>query len=240
MVTDFLQGIVCNVAFIILIIFLLLTFRWEHISEVLLAAPPGKSMVDPFDLGSEEHFNFWYYAIAVVIMFYGCKSWQGTQGYNCSAKNAHEAKMAGILSPWRFRVLMLIVVVLPICVRTLMEHPAYADQAAVVQTSLDAVGSEALQSQLRAPLVMNVILPTGLLGLACAAMLGAFVSTHDTYLHSWGTILVQDVILPFRKRPFTPRQHLWLLRLSILAVAVFIFFVSCCSSTRSSSSCSAR
>ena len=232
MVTDFLQGIVCNVVFIAIILFLLLTFRWEQISDVLLAAPAGQSLVNPFDLGGEKNFNIWYYVIGVVILFYCAKGWQGTQGYNCSAKSAHEAKMAGILSPWRFRVLMLIVVVLPICVRTFMQHPDYAEQAAVVTQSLEAIDvaepdvKKALQNQLRTPLAMSVILPTGLLGLACAAMLGAFISTHDTYLHSWGTILVQDVILPFRKRPFTPRQHLWLLRLSILTVALFIFFFS--------------
>jgi SSS family solute:Na+ symporter len=37
---------------------------------------------------------------------------------------------------------------------------------------------------------------------------------------------VQDVILPFRKKPFTPRQHLWLLRASIFGVAIFIFCFS--------------
>jgi SSS family solute:Na+ symporter len=232
MVTDFLQGVFCNIAFIIIILFLLATFHWDQISEVLLAAPAGQSLLDPFDLGQEKHFDFWYYVIGVVILFYCAKGWQGTQGYNCSARNAHEAKMAGILGPWRFRVLMLIVVVLPICVRTLMEHPDFTAQAAVVTKSLDAIDSPspdvkaALQSQLRTPLAMKVMLPTGLLGLACAAMLGAFLSTHDTYLHSWGTILVQDVILPFRKKPFTPVWHLWLLRLSILGVAVFVFLFS--------------
>ncbi len=232
MVTDFLQGVFCNVAFIVIIVFLLATFNWDRIADVLSAAPAGKSMVDPFDLGTEKHFDFWYYAIGVVILFYCAKGWQGTQGYNCSAKNAHEAKMANMLGTWRFRVLMLIVVVVPICVRTLMDHPDFASQAAVVNQSLEAVDAPspevqaALQNQLRTPLAMSVMLPAGLLGLACAAMLGAFISTHDTYLHSWGTILVQDVILPFRKRPFSPRQHLWLLRLSILGVAVFIFMVS--------------
>ncbi len=232
MVTDFLQGVFCNVAFIVIILFLLATFSWDQISDVMLTVPAGRSMVDPLDLGKEMHFDFWYYAIGVVILFYCAKGWQGTQGYNCSAINAHEAKMAGILGPWRFRVLMLIVVVLPVCVRTLMHHPDFAAQAAVVNRSLDAIdalSSEVkgtLQNQLRTPLAMSVMLPTGLLGLACAAMLGAFISTHDTYLHSWGTILVQDVILPLRKKPFSPRWHLWLLRLSILGVAVFIFFVS--------------
>ena len=46
-----------------------------------------------------------------------------------------------------------------------------------------------------------------------AVMLAAFISTHDTYLHSWGSIFIQDVVLPFRKKPFAPRQQMWLLRL---------------------------
>ncbi|MEA3364368.1 MAG: hypothetical protein U9Q79_01900, partial [Candidatus Hydrogenedentes bacterium] len=41
--------------------------------------------------------------------------------------------------------------------------------------------------------------------------------------HSWGSIFVQDVVLPLRKKPVTPKQHLFLLRMSIFFVAVFIF-----------------
>ena len=26
----------------------------------------------------------------------------------------------------------------------------------------------------------------------------SFITTHDTYLHSWGSILIQDVYLPWR------------------------------------------
>jgi SSS family solute:Na+ symporter len=54
-------------------------------------------------------------------------------------------------------------------------------------------------------------------------MLAASITTFDTYLHSWGSILVQDVILPLRGRPLGTRAHLWALRLAILLVAVFIF-----------------
>jgi SSS family solute:Na+ symporter len=57
-------------------------------------------------------------------------------------------------------------------------------------------------------------------------MLAAFLSTNDTYLHSWGSIFVQDVIMPFRKKSFTPKQHMWMLRGSIIGVAVFVFAYS--------------
>ncbi len=226
MVTDFLQGVFCNVVFIVLTVFLLMTFGWDRISDTLLAAPPGQSLVNPFDIGAEKHFDFWYYAIGVLILFYCAQGWQGTQGYKCSALNAHEAKMAGIIGAWRFRVLMLVVIVVPMCVRTMLQHADFTEQAAVVQASLHGVTSEALRNQLRTPIALAVLLPAGLLGAVCAAMLGAFISTHDSYLHSWGAILVQDVILPLRRRPLTPRQHLLWLRVSIFAVAVFIFLVS--------------
>jgi len=229
MVTDFIQGVFANVVFIAVIVFLLVTFDWAHISAALLDTPPKESLVHPMHVGDETHFNPGFFMIAAVIIFYGVLTWQGTQGYNCCARDAHEAKMVGILYGWRFRVLLLIAIVVPIVVRTVLVHPAYTEQAAAVEQTLAAINAPSagetrtLLSQMRTPVVLGVILPTGLLGLMCAAMLAALLSTYDTYLHSWGSILVQDVILPFRRRPFTPRQHLWLLRASIFAVAVFIF-----------------
>ncbi|MDY7107435.1 MAG: sodium:solute symporter [Planctomycetota bacterium] len=234
MVTDFVQGAFVNVVFAGVVFYLLFQIRWERMAEIMLAAEPGRSLVDPFDIGEQSHFNIWYYVIAVVIVFYSTMGWQGTQGYYCCAKNAHEAKMANILNYWRFRVLLIVAIITPIAVRTVLYHPHYAQEAAAIAQSTealqhhvtDAAELATLQKQLRTPHALAVILPSGLLGLMCAAMLAAFISTHDTYLHSWGTIFVQDVILPFRKEPFTPRQHLWLLRASIFGVAGFIFCFS--------------
>ena len=70
------------------------------------------------------------------------------------------------------------------------------------------------------------ILPPGLVGIFCAVILAAFISTHDTYLHSWGSILIQDVLIPIRGKPLTTKQHMLCLRLSIVGVAVFIFIFS--------------
>ncbi|MBM4118351.1 hypothetical protein FJ251_11555 [bacterium] len=57
-------------------------------------------------------------------------------------------------------------------------------------------------------------------------MLAASVTTHATYLHSWGSILIQDTVMPLRQRPLSPARHLMLLRLAILGVAVFAFAFS--------------
>jgi SSS family solute:Na+ symporter len=52
------------------------------------------------------------------------------------------------------------------------------------------------------------------------------VSTDDTYLHSWGSIFIQDVLLPFRKERLDPQTHIRYLRRSILGVAVFAWVFS--------------
>ena len=235
MVTDFLQGVFSNFVFLIVIGFLMWTIPWAHMGDVLLGNVfegqrvvegmpnplAGRSLIDPFDLGSEERFNPFYWMITVVILFYGMRAWQGDQGYNAAARNGHEARMANILNGWRFRVLMLITIVLPLAIRTLMHHPAYAEAAATIDATLAPLATEALRSEARTPLATAVLLPAGLFGLFAAAMLGAFISTNDTYLHSWGSIFIQDVVLPFRKKPLSERTHLILLKSAIFGVAIF-------------------
>ena len=230
-VTDFLQGTFGQLVFLAVMLFLLATYSWSEIGETLLAAPEGQSMVNPFDLGQEADFNAFYWVISVVVLFYGMLGWQGTSGYNAAAIDAHEAKMANILNGWRYRVLMLITLVLPICIRVVMTSPEHAAEAAEIEAiiaSQPVLGGdpEVLASQLRTPAAASIMLPSGLLGLFAAALVGAFISTNDSYLHSWGSIFIQDVVLPFRKKPLGARAHLWLLRASILGVAIFAFIFS--------------
>ena len=90
----------------------------------------------------------------------------------------------------------------------------------------DNNGGKQVADQMRVPVTLVKIFPPGLVGLFAAMMLAAFISTHDTYLHSWGSVFVQDVIMPFRKRPFQKKTHMLLLKCSITMVAVIIFTFS--------------
>ncbi|MCK5127051.1 MAG: sodium:solute symporter [candidate division Zixibacteria bacterium] len=225
-IADFFQGLFVNIIFVIIIVYLFFTFDWVHIFEALSSAPQEASLINPFHTSQVEDFNFWYFLVGVFGVMYGTMSWQGTQGYNASAKNAHEAKMGGVLAGWRGLPQTLLFLFVPIIAYTVLHHPDFAHIAQAVHDSIAGAGTDAVQSQLKVPLVLSHILPRGLIGGLAAVMLAAFISTHDSYLHSWGSILVQDVIMPFRKKPFTPKQHLRALRLAITCVAVFIFFFS--------------
>ena len=226
MITDFVQGLFSNIVFLIVPVYLLFVVDWSNVVQVLSDRPAGKSLIDPFDTGYVEDFHFGFFVIGLVGVIYGAMSWQGTQGYNTSARSAHEAKMGGVLAMWRGIPQGLLMLLLPILVVTAMSHADFADTTGKVMNDLVGVANEEVRSQVRTPLVLARLLPAGLVGMFSAMMLAAFISTHDTYLHSWGSIFIQDVIMPFRKKPFTQEQHLRVLRWSIVGVAAFIFLFS--------------
>jgi SSS family solute:Na+ symporter len=228
MVTDFLQGILCNIVFLVVIAWMLWFVGWDRMAETMLAAPEGRSMVNPLDIAGEQQFNAIYWLISAFVLFYTMRAWQGDQGYNAAALTPHEAKMAQLLSGWRWRVLMLVAIVVPIGVKTILTHPDFASVAAPLHGIIDAGATDAIRAESRVPLALGAVLPAGLLGLVVAAMYGAYLSTDDTYLHSWGTILVQDVVLPIRgvftDAPLSATAHLGILKVAILSVAAFAFW----------------
>ncbi len=226
-VTDFVQGLFCNIVFLsILIALFAWMINWGQVKEALLQAPPGKSMVNPMDMGDVHDFNFWYSLIAVVGAFYAYMSWQGSQGYNSSARTPHEAKMSKIVSGWRNYAQLLLMILLPIAVYTIMHNAAFSDVSSKVNEALNGIDNSYIKKNMTVPIALAHFMPIGLRGAICAVVLAAFISTHDTYLHSWGSIFVQDVVMPFRKKPFEKKTHMFLLRASIIGVAIFIVIYS--------------
>lgn len=226
MITDFIQGAFANLVFLVLGVYLLLLVGWDDVGHVMAQAPVGHSKINPFDTGFVADFNFTYFMIGVVGLFYGAMSWQGTQAYNSSARTAHEGKMGGVLGLWRGISQNMFMTLVPILVFTVLHHPDWMGFASGIDAQLATIDNEAVRGQMRGPMVLAALLPPGLMGAFAALMVGAFISTHNTYLHSWSSIFIQDVVIPFRKTPLTPKAHLRLLRGGVVGVAVFIFLFS--------------
>ena len=81
-----------------------------------------------------------------------------------------------------------------------------------------------LFNQLNLSVTMRQLLPHGLFGLFALLLFLAMLSTDDTRIYSATLTIAQDVILPLRKKPFTPKQHLWMIR--IVAIGIGFFFLA--------------
>lgn len=304
MVTDCVQGLISYPLYALIVGYILFRFSWfGDLAPALLDRPPGKSMLNPFDISELRDFNLFFVAVGVFGSVLGRMSWSGTQGYNAAARNAHEQKMGGILGAWRAGFSSIMIVLLAVVAYTYMNSKAFesgpdgsivarkvlaqkafddiasdtkfdeirgeynqylstGEISPLLQASLDSVrdpssleadrgevdrepmltvGRDALLSvsppdaqlfgtifgQMRVPMALKHILPVGLVGVFCALCIFLMISTDSTYLHSWGSILVQDIILPLRGgKPFTPYQQIRLLRILIASVAAFAFLFS--------------
>ena len=83
-----------------------------------------------------------------------------------------------------------------------------------------------LYQQLMLSSTVRNFLPNGLRGLFLLLLFMAMISTDDTRIYSASLTVTQDVIIPFFKKPPSPRLHVWLLRITSIAVGVFFVIAS--------------
>ena len=84
----------------------------------------------------------------------------------------------------------------------------------------------ALYGQEVLSLALRHLLPVGMMGLFGLLMLMVMLATDDSRTFNSSATIVQDVVMPLRKTPLTPEQHLRWLRWSALWVSVFFFICS--------------
>ena len=224
MIADFTQGMFSGVLFLVVAAAILMRFSTGQMFTAMSNRPPGESMLNPFDTEKLGSFNIWYVLISLFASVYTFMAWQGNQAYNASALNPHEAKMGRIIGNWRGFAQTLMFTLLGLAAITVLKHPDFAAEAAKVNahiTQIESVSGKAVGSQMLVPVALSQILPVGVKGCFVLIMLSFMVSTDTSYLHSWGSIFVQDVLLPIRGRDFEPAMHLRILRLAIAGVALF-------------------
>lgn len=226
MVTDCVEGILSHAIYIAIIIAVFTVVSWPQVVEVMANAPPGRSHIDPFDAGEIEDFNVWFVVMALLLNVYTTMALQNKQGFNSAARSAHESRMGHVLGHWRTYARLLMILLLGVCALTYLDHPAFEQQARTIHASIEAIPDPYIQKQMTVPIALSHLLPVGIKGLFLAMMLMGLLAGDSGHMHSWGSIFVQDVLLPLRKRPFSPRQHIWALRLSVLGVACFGFMFS--------------
>src|SRR5436190_5811974 len=70
MVTDCVEGIFSHLVYLLIVVALLLAVGWSRIVQVMSSAPPGKSLINPFDASAVPDFNFSFAVMATILYIY--------------------------------------------------------------------------------------------------------------------------------------------------------------------------
>jgi len=101
---------------------------------------------------------------------------------------------------------------------------AVAAAAAVTPGVLDGLArqfGERDGSLFAMPYYLSLVVPSGLMGVLIAAMLAADMSTDSSYMLTWGSVIYNDILAPFR-RAWTERRGLIINRFIVACIGVFL------------------
>jgi len=219
--TDYIQFVVLSLGMLVTCGFAISEVGWDSIVNVVQFVetpdkPAGKAAVNPFfvndkDQGYGSMFVVWQAFIAMV----SCAIWQTAVMRACAASSEKVVKRMYVWSSIGFLIRWAIPMFLGICALAY-----FVDAPKGTPVVVDDYGTS---SMLAMPTFLGEILPSGILGIVTAGMLAAFMSTHDSYLLCWSSVITQDVVSPcFREKGISEKAKLLLTRISIFTIGVFL------------------
>ncbi len=135
--------------------------------------------------------------------------------------------MGGVMANWKGLGNSAIITLLAVCAMTYLAHPDFTAQAAAVKQQVAEISQPQLQEQMTIPIAVVHMLPEGIKGLLCIILLMGIFGGDGTHLLSWGSLFIQDVILPLRKKTLHTEAAHPAPALSMVGVAVFAFCFGC-------------
>ncbi|MCP4613505.1 MAG: sodium:solute symporter family protein [Planctomycetes bacterium] len=213
-VLDYIQFVVLSFGLLAASLLSIRYLGWDNIIETV-STLKGRAGFDPFHgEGFGAPYVVWMFFLGLV----SCAVWQTAVIRACSAENTRTVKKIYTWASIGFLMRFLLPYFLGICALTYM-----AGNDSLKNVFIPDGGSADPQVSLMAmPIFLSRILPMGLIGIISAGMLAAFMSTHDSYLLCWSSVLTQDVVAPCFKKELSSKARLLLTRIFIIGIGIFI------------------
>lgn len=74
------------------------------------------------------------------------------------------------------------------------------------------------------PYFIGMIVPVGLMGVLVAAMLAADMSTDSSYMLTWGSVIYNDILAPFRRTKWSEKKGILWNRFIVALIGLFLLF----------------
>jgi len=176
-----------------------------------------------FDPLASPAFGPEYVAWQAVLGLVGCEVWPTAIARALSMESSTAVKRQFMWSSIAFAIRLIAPCFWGICAFVFVTHvtPELGPWFGVGDGALSE-GQEPVSALYAMPVFMGRLLPVGIVGLVSAAMIAAFMSTHDSYLLCWSSVIVQDVIAPLRRKPLSTGARILLTRILIVVIGGYI------------------
>ena len=211
--TDYMQFCVMSIGLFAVVAISFTTIGWHSLFDVVLQQK-GLAGFDP--LSAEGDFGISY---VLWMMFtaglVSCAIWPTAVARALAMKSESLVKKQYMITSITFMIRFLI--------------PYFIGISAFVyfttqKPDLMSLFGGPLDTLYAFPFYIKDILPVGLIGFFTAAMIAAFMSTHDGYLLCWSSVITQDIIAPLSKKTLSESQRLFWTRLSIVGIGIYIWY----------------
>jgi len=203
-VTDYIQYVVLSIGFIISVFFSIKYFGWSNIFESIEGLKTYDEIYNPI-----QTRGIGYISWQEVAGFVSAVIWPTAITRALSIKHVSLVRKQYIWSSISFLIRFIVPCFLGICAFIYFN----------VNGNIETNDTLSLF-----PKYLAAILPSGLLGLVVAGMLAAFMSTHDSYLLCWSTIITNDIIEPLAKKKLSSNKKINISRIIIVILGIYIFF----------------
>ena len=207
-VTDYIQYVVLSISFILCVFYSIKTLGWNNIFNSLEFIMKENNVDYNIDsiYNPVDKMGGAYISWQVVLGFVSAVIWPTSITRVLSIKSTSLVKKQYLWSSFSFLIRFIIPCFLGICAFVYFN------------------GNTGDQSLALMPKFLAEILPVGILGIVVAGMLAAFMSTHDSYLLCWSTIITNDIIEPLYRRKISSDFKIFLTRIIIIILGVYIFY----------------
>ncbi len=213
-VLDYIQFVVLSFGLLATSLVSVRYLGWSNIIDTV-SQVKGEAGFNPFH---GEGFGVSYVVWMFFLGLVSCAVWQTAVIRACSAKSISVVKRLYVWSSIGFLIRFLLPYFFGISAFV------FITQNESLRSIFLPEGSEASSdvTLLAMPAFLGHVLPAGFVGIICAGMLAAFMSTHDSYLLCWSSVLTQDVVAPWFKEGLSSKTRLLLTRIFIVAIGLFI------------------
>ncbi len=226
---DYVQFIALSLGLLLTTLLAIRYHGWQHIFDVVRTHMGDKG----FDPTMEKGGFGWDYIVWMCFLgLVSCAIWPTAVARALAMDSPKAVKRQYMLTSISFLIRFLIPYFWGICAFVfVVQHKELFDTffpLGYPPPERIPKDVKVLENLYAMPLFVGHLLPAGLIGLVTAGMIAAFMSTHDSYLLCWATVLTQDVVAPIyetvTKRQMSSRTRILLSRLFIVLIGIYVVY----------------